>query len=180
MSQISKKITILDCTLRDGGYYGNWDFDRSTVKRYLAAMSIAKVDIIEIGFRFLPQKKFLGPFAYSADEYLNSLSLPTNIEVAVMVNARELINYDGGIEKAIRILFSEKKKSPVDIVRIATHSSDFEQCFAIAKMLQILGYRVFLNLMQVSSLDLKDLSDTAQQIEIYHPKTSDNFLKFLI
>ena len=91
MSQISKKITILDCTLRDGGYYGNWDFDRSTVKRYLAAMSIAKVDIIEIGFRFLPQKKFLGPFAYSADEYLNSLSLPTNIEVAVMVNARELI-----------------------------------------------------------------------------------------
>ena len=165
MSQISKKITILDCTLRDGGYYGNWDFDRSTVKRYLAAMSIAKVDIIEIGFRFLPQKKFLGPFAYSADEYLNSLSLPTNIEVAVMVNARELINYDGGIEKAIRILFSEKKKSPVDIVRIATHSSDFEQCFAIAKMLQILGYRVFLNLMQVSSLDLKDLSDMAQQIE---------------
>ena len=30
---------ILDCTLRDGGYYGNWDFNRSTVNKYLAALN---------------------------------------------------------------------------------------------------------------------------------------------
>ena len=24
-------IKVLDCTLRDGGYYTNWDFSRSTV-----------------------------------------------------------------------------------------------------------------------------------------------------
>jgi 4-hydroxy 2-oxovalerate aldolase len=156
---------ILDCTLRDGGYYGNWDFNRSTVNKYLAALSMAKIDVIEIGFRFLPQKKFLGPFAYSTDEYLSSLPLPPNISVAVMINASELINYDNGIEEAIKILFSEKKKSPVDIVRIATHSSDFEQCFEIAKTLQSLGYRVFLNLMQISSLNPKKISDLAQNVE---------------
>ena len=156
---------ILDCTLRDGGYYGNWDFNRSTVNKYLAALSMAKIDVIEIGFRFLPQKKFLGPFAYSTDEYLSSLPLPPNISVAVMINASELINYDDGIEEAIKILFSEKKKSPVDIVRIATHSSDFEQCFEIAKTLQSLGYRVFLNLMQISSLNPKKISDLAQNVE---------------
>ena len=26
--QIMNKIKILDCTLRDGGYYNNWDFSR--------------------------------------------------------------------------------------------------------------------------------------------------------
>ena len=70
------KIKILDCTLRDGGYYNNWDFNDSIVKKYLSAMSTAKVDIVEIGFRSLPQKKILGKFAYSEDDFLNSLSLP--------------------------------------------------------------------------------------------------------
>ena len=70
------KLKVLDCTLRDGGYYNNWDFNESIVNNYLSAMSKAKVDIVEIGFRFLPQNKFLGKFAYSEDDYLNSLSLP--------------------------------------------------------------------------------------------------------
>ena len=50
-------LQILDCTLRDGGHYNDWDFSESIVKKYLSSMSSAKVDIVEIGFRFLPQKK---------------------------------------------------------------------------------------------------------------------------
>ena len=112
---------VLDCTLRDGGYYNDWDFDSSTVYKYLAAVSTAKIDVIEIGFRFLPQEHFRGAFAYSSDDYLLTLPLPSNVEVAVMVNAKELISFEGGAEKAVKELFSEKKRSPVDIVRIATH-----------------------------------------------------------
>ena len=44
---------ILDCTLRDGGYYNNWDFDINLVKDYLKVMDFLKVDFIEIGFRSL-------------------------------------------------------------------------------------------------------------------------------
>ena len=29
------KPEILDCTLRDGGYYTNWDFDKSLVEDYI-------------------------------------------------------------------------------------------------------------------------------------------------
>ena len=65
--RVDKKLKILDCTLRDGGYYVDWDFDESTVKKYLSAVAIAKIDIIELGFRFLPVNKFLGAFAYSTD-----------------------------------------------------------------------------------------------------------------
>ena len=28
-------IKLLDCTLRDGGYYTNWDFDKNLVRGYL-------------------------------------------------------------------------------------------------------------------------------------------------
>ena len=78
-------MKILDCTLRDGGYYVNWDFEPKVVRKYLASIDAAKIDIVEIGFRFLPVNKFLGAFAYSTDEYLSSINLPEGISVAVMV-----------------------------------------------------------------------------------------------
>jgi len=148
---------ILDCTLRDGGYYVDWDFDEGSVRKYLAAVSTAKIDIIEIGFRFLPANKFLGAFAYSTDEYLRTINLPVDIPIAVMVNASELINYENGIEAAVNQLFAPKRKSPVDIVRIATRIKDVESCHEIAERLHDLGYRVFLNLMQVDAVNQDEL-----------------------
>ena len=62
-----KKIKILDCTLRDGGYYNKWDFDNSLVQKYLHAVNDANVDIIELGFRNFPHDQFLGAFAYTTD-----------------------------------------------------------------------------------------------------------------
>lgn len=31
---------ILDCTLRDGGYYTNWDFSSEVVDSYIQAMKL--------------------------------------------------------------------------------------------------------------------------------------------
>ena len=45
------KSRILDCTLRDGGYYNKWNFSGTFLRDYLKLMSIYKVDWVEIGFR---------------------------------------------------------------------------------------------------------------------------------
>ena len=68
-----KKLSILDCTLRDGGYYNNWDFDPKIVKRYLKSVSESSIDIVELGFRSLPQPTFMGPHRYTTDEYIETL-----------------------------------------------------------------------------------------------------------
>jgi 4-hydroxy 2-oxovalerate aldolase len=151
------KLNIVDCTLRDGGYYCNWFFDKALVSKYLSAVSDANVDIVEIGFRFLPQKKVLGEFAYSKDSFLEGLALPSKINYAVMINASEYINHIDGIEKTVDSQFVNKKNSPVDIVRIASHAKHIEQCRFIAEKLKSLGYRVFLNLMQIDSIDSTSL-----------------------
>ena len=44
------KFKILDCTLRDGGYYTNWNFSSEIVNKYLETISKLPVDIIEIGY----------------------------------------------------------------------------------------------------------------------------------
>ena len=46
------KITILDCTLRDGGYYNNWNFSLTQITDYLKVIQEIGVDVVEIGFRF--------------------------------------------------------------------------------------------------------------------------------
>ena len=46
-----ENIKILDCTIRDGGYLNNWQFDKKVVREVYRASSDAGVDIIELGFK---------------------------------------------------------------------------------------------------------------------------------
>ena len=46
-----REITLLDCTLRDGGYHNNWDFNKKLVNVYLRSISETKINYVELGFR---------------------------------------------------------------------------------------------------------------------------------
>ncbi len=160
----SDKIKVLDCTLRDGGYYNNWNFPPETVENYLSAIARANVDVIEIGFRFLPQEHFLGAFAYSTDDYLKSLSLPESMTLSVMVNAKELLAYKDGPQAAVDFLFNACAVSPVDMVRIATYVGILPECEPIAKRLKSLGYEVAVNLMQAGGASAEELAGAGRTI----------------
>lgn len=140
---MKKKIKILDCTLRDGGYYNNWDFSKNIYQKYFKSIKKSKIDAIEIGFRFFPRDYFLGPFAYSTDLFLKKKKIKHS-RLAIMINASELI------EKRNYNFFFNKKKSPVKIIRIACHLNEYPK---IKKKLAIIkknGYELHLNLMQIS------------------------------
>ena len=72
-------IYLLDCTLRDGGYYNNWDFEPDIVERYLCSMQTASIDVIEIGFKSLSKSSFFGSYYYFSDEFLEDFVLPPQI-----------------------------------------------------------------------------------------------------
>ena len=86
-----ENIKILDCTLRDGGYYNNWDFDQDLVQEYLTAMSESNIDRVEIGLRSFVSGKYYGPFFYTTDDFLNEINIPKDLCVGVMINAKEFI-----------------------------------------------------------------------------------------
>ena len=50
-------MKILDCTLRDGGYYTDWDFNDSLVNNYLDLAKHLPIDIVEVGYRGNRAKK---------------------------------------------------------------------------------------------------------------------------
>ena len=44
------EVQLIDCTLRDGGYYNNWNFSKSFIQKYLNILSKTEITNIEIGF----------------------------------------------------------------------------------------------------------------------------------
>jgi 4-hydroxy 2-oxovalerate aldolase len=81
---------VLDCTLRDGGYYNSCDFSSPLIEEYLLAMKAAQVDVVELGFRFLKNQGFKGACAYTTDDFLRSLTIPRGLTVGVMISRTSL------------------------------------------------------------------------------------------
>lgn len=143
-------MQILDCTLRDGGYYNSWNFPLDVTNKYLEAMQAAGVDIVELGLRSLINKGFNGANAYTTDNYINTLNIPAGLKVAVMVNATELVG-ETPLETVLETLFPlSAEKSPVDVVRIACHVHEFVKALPACNWLKERGYMVGFNLMQVA------------------------------
>jgi len=159
-----QNISILDCTLRDGGYYTNWSFDPVMVEKYLAAVAHAHIDVVEIGFRFPVHEHFVGGFGYSTDEFLETLSVPKGLKLGVMVNAKDVLAHLDGAAQAILEMFRESCRSPVDLVRVALHFSEFPKCKDIVLALKDLGYTVGVNVMQVGNRCAEEISAAAHDI----------------
>lgn len=147
----SHSITFLDCTLRDGGYYTDWDFNISQVQDYIDNLAIGGVDVIELGFRFTPKKKYFGPFAYTSENLLSQLHLPVNVQFGVMINASDYLSKTW--REDLEDSFINASDSAVGLVRIAAHIGEVMDCANMVAWLKRAGYDVGLNIMQISQAD---------------------------
>lgn len=157
-------MKILDCTFRDGGYYNSWDFDSELTGKYIQAMKQSKIDVVELGFRNFPKNEFMGAYAYTTDDYINTLDLPKTITYGVMVDAKTILDSNLTIESSIDKLFLNKKDSLISLVRIAAHFNEVDKCEVIAKYLKKLGYIIGFNLMQSAGKSDDILKEKAKQI----------------
>lgn len=158
---------VLDCTFRDGGYYNDWDFDASLVEKYLKVMKAAGVHCVELGFRNFPQSKYLGPFAYTSDAFLELLNIPEGLNIGVMLDAKTVLSSGLSVKKAIKCLFNERAKSIVSIVRVAAHVSEVPRCSAIIAELAGLGYETGLNVMQAGYRSDEELNQALSEFSAY-------------
>ena len=170
---------IVDCTLRDGGYYNNWDFSPSLVADYLQAMTGLQADFVEIGFRSVKNEGFKGGFAFSTDQFLRTLPIPPDLldKIGVMVNGSELLLNQAGtasceqkvrhLEHVLSSLFVPKAQSPVSLVRIACHAHEFEDCLPAANWLKDKGYLVGFNLMQIAERTHEEITLLAKKASEY-------------
>ena len=162
VSGLRKNITVLDCTLRDGGYYNDWDFPTSLIRAYSKSLASAGVDILEMGFRMREADRFLGVAAYSSDRFLVELDIPDTVRVGVMVDAKALLA-NGDPVSEVRQLFTGAENSPVDLVRVACVSTEVEFVLSGIHQLRTLGYDVGINLMQIAGCSSAEILKFGRQ-----------------
>lgn len=164
-------IVFLDCTLRDGGYYNNWDFSSELIHQYLEAMQAAGVNVVELGLRSLINNGFKGACAYTTDSFIRSLRIPNDLKVGVMINASELM--DKVLQqKVLQRLFPNcATESPIELVRIACHVHEFETALPAANWLSEQGYLVGFNLMQIADRSETEIKALARQATTYPIET---------
>jgi 4-hydroxy 2-oxovalerate aldolase len=156
-------MKILDCTLRDGGYYNNWDFPSEVVNAYLTSIAESKIDYVELGLRNFPKTGFLGAFAYTSEAFLNSLDLPEGPTYGVMVDAKTILESSLSAEEAVDALFVPASKSKIGFVRVAAHFKEVDHSGPIVKQLKKLGYIVGYNLMQAAGKSSEIIAEKASQ-----------------
>lgn len=163
MSSPTPAWTILDCSLRDGGYLNDWTFPLPLAVAHIAHLDALGVTMAEIGFRSLTDTspQFLGQFAHSGPALLRELELHApNVRLGVMVNESEFATAS---ELAGRI-DNYLGDGELPFVRIATHPKRLSNALQLAKTLVSRGVETFINLMQIDRVSKDDLSDFARNV----------------
>lgn len=135
---------LLDCTLRDGGYYTHWDFPDPVVSVYTRCMNRLPIEYIEVGYRSIDKGDYLGEYFYLPINTLERLkSQMPDKKLALMLNAK-----DCTLSNLSTLLKGTEKY--VDMVRMAIDPRKLEEGIDISKKIQDLGFEVTFNLMYVS------------------------------
>jgi 4-hydroxy 2-oxovalerate aldolase len=153
-------IKILDCTLRDGGYYTNWDFDQHVVDRYFDSMNKLPVDYLEIGYRSPFLSGYHGRFHYCPEFLLHNIRERSKKKLVVILD-----------EKNVRPDMLDDLLKPcigsIQMVRIALAPARMIQGIQLAEKIKYLGFEVGFNVMYMSTW--KNQKDFIDNIKLVDP-----------
>ena len=149
---MSRKISLLDCTLRDGGYVNDWKFGHDNMVSVFERVVDAGTDIIEIGF--LDERR---PFDYDRS------IMPDTDSVGKIYGDLDrkgtkvfgMIDYGTcGIDH-----IKPQSESYLDGIRVIFKKHLREQALLFCEELKKLGYIVFAQLVSVTAYSDEELLD---------------------
>ena len=198
------KISLLDCTLRDGGYINKWAFKEAHITKILSALLDSKVEIIECGYL---SKKGL--------EYDSTLFRHTNvidrlIDSLLSQCAMKSTYLDsiGRANKGVQSFGSNSdtqkqcsrnkamfvaminlgdfdvahlpyaQDSYITGIRLAFHKEDLSQALQQAQVIQNLGYKVFFQPMvtkRYSDIEFLSMLESVNALKPYAFYIVDSF-----
>lgn len=145
---ILSNISILDCTLRDGGYINNWEFGQNTIKKILHSLCESNVEIIECGF-LCEEEYNANRSVFSSVEQIAEIIQPK--KKSAMYVAMIALG-DINVNK-----ISEKNENSIDGIRLTFHKHQWPEAKESAKVLMQKGYKVFVQPVGTTSYSDLDL-----------------------
>lgn len=157
-----KKIQLLDCTLRDGGYVNDWRFGYTNIVCVFERLIDANVDIIEVGFlderRPFDIDRTIFPDTKSADKIYASLDKKNAMVVG-------MIDYGTcSIEN-----ISPCSESYLDGIRVIFKKGKMYPAMDFCRQVKALGYKVFAQLVSVTSYTDEELLELVSLVNNVKP-----------
>ena len=138
-----EKFKILDCTLRDGGYYTNWDFSRKLTQLFFQSFNQLPVDYLEVGYRSPIMKEYYGEYYYCPPIVLNRMKELSNKKLVIILN-----------EKDIKAEIVKELLTPcigiITMVRLAIDPQNLSRALILAEKVKSMGFEVGFNVMYMS------------------------------
>lgn len=164
-------IKLLDCTLRDGGYVNDWNFGHDNLISIFERLVDAGIDIIEIGF--LDERR------------------PYDINRSIMPNTDCVEKIYGGLDRKQAMVvgmidygtcglenIAPCEESFLDGIRVIFKKHLREEALAFCGELKKLGYKVFAQLVSVTSYndeEMLDLVRLANEVKPYAVSMVDTY-----
>lgn len=155
-----KKCSILDCTLRDGGYINNFDFGFDSIKDIVFKLSSANTDIIECGFLksgVFDNNKTL----YGSIECISKLICPkkeNTLYVAMIAFG------DIKIDEVC-----DCQKDSIDGIRLTFHKDRIKEAFDFGRKLKEKKYKVFMQPVGTTSYSNEELTQLIHMVNEMEP-----------
>ena len=155
-------VRVLDCTLRDGGYYTDWRFDDDVVDSYFSAVAGSRVDLVEVGY-LAPGAGTDARSKVDRVEKFAALVSKCARECAFMLDAKAF-DSSARSEKLLRNSLENRPSRELTTARIAVHFSKLDAIEPLTGIIADCGYRPVVNLMQIDGADEKALEHVTARL----------------
>ncbi|EDT42651.1 pyruvate carboxyltransferase [Burkholderia ambifaria] len=154
-TQPSHTVTLLDCTLRDGGYINDHDFSAPQIDAILTRLIASGVDVIEVGyFRRRNLERHAATIAHCPHAFLASLARQAPVRYGVMVPP-------GDVEAAD---LDELADLPVSVVRFTCTDRNLDKAAALGERAKRLGLTTCGNITRVSECSPAQLAEVTRTL----------------
>lgn len=150
-----RTVTLLDCTLRDGGYINGHDFSSSQISAILTRLAVSGVDVVEVGyFRRRRLERHATTIAQCPHAFLASLARDEPVRYGVMVSPADVEIAD----------VDELADLPVSVMRITCNEENLPKVAALAERGKGIGLTVCANITRVSERSHAQLTDISRRL----------------
>lgn len=156
-----RKVYLLDCTLRDGGYVNDWDFGHSTIKGFLNKIAKTGIEIVEVGF-------------IKGDKYNIDKSIFPDIgSISEVIKPKsDKMLYVGMLDMQAPVPFERfvpRSKDTIDGIRVIFKKDKIDLAYKYCMKLQELGYLISVNFVSTDLYTDNEFIEGIEKFNKLHP-----------
>ena len=164
-----KTVSLLDCTLRDGGYINDWNYGYNCILTIFNRLNNANIDIIEIGFlddrNIKNLNRTINPSTKIVDEQFASIKNKKSMVVAM-------------IDYGTCSLENISEPNFIDGIRVIFKKKDIDGAIEFCKKIKEKGYKVFIQPVSItgySDIEMLNLVEKVNKVNPYAMSIVDTY-----